>query len=139
MIIGLTGGIACGKSIVSDTLASLGLRVIDADIIARDLVTKDSPALNEIIGNFGSSYLHPDGTLNRAKLGSLIFSSLKDRLKLESILHPRIIAEMVREIDSARKANDDLVVCAPLLVEANITHLVDVVWVVRSNVRTMMR
>src|SRR3990172_11771610 len=101
---GLTGGIACGKSIVSDTLASLGLRVIDADIIARDLVTKDSPALNEIIGNFGSSYLHPDGTLNRAKLGSLIFSSLKDRLKLESILHPRIIAEMVREIDSARKA-----------------------------------
>jgi dephospho-CoA kinase len=139
MIIGLTGGIACGKSIVSDALAGLGLNVVDADVIARDLVAKNSPALKEIVAYFGSKYLNADGTLNRNKLGSLIFSSIKDRLKLQAILHPRIIAEIKREIDAARRSGNDLVVCAPLLIEANITHLVDVVWVVRSQVRTMMR
>ncbi|MCD6119195.1 dephospho-CoA kinase [bacterium] len=139
MIIGLTGGIACGKSIVSDTLKQMGVRVVDADEIAREIVAKDSKALEGIVRVFGESILKGDATLDRKKLARIIFSSESDRMRLESILHPMIIEVLRSQIAVSRSSHEDLVIVAPLLIEANITEMVDVIWVVASDVREMVR
>ncbi len=139
MIIGLTGGIACGKSIVASVLAEVGLQVIDADVLARKLVRQGSPILDEIRSVFGERILLGDGSLNRKILAQIVFSSFKDRLKLEAILHPEIIEIIKDEIEKARTARVDLVVCAPLLIEANLTSLMDVIWVVRSDNKTAIK
>ena len=116
LIIGLTGGIASGKSEVSRLFEELGVPVIDTDLISRQLVEPGEPALQEIVGHFGPAVLNSDGTLNRKKLGQLIFSSEADRLRLEDILHPRIRDEVtcqLRSIDAPY-----VIVVIPLLLES---------------------
>lgn len=89
--VGLTGSIAVGKSFVSAILAELGCHVLDADTTAREVVIQGAPGLEKIVQSFGESVLKPDGTLDRTKLGSLVFADEEKRQLLNSILHPYII------------------------------------------------
>lgn len=90
--VGLTGSIAVGKSFVLGVLAELGCRVLDADMTAREVVAPGTPGLKAVVDTFGSETLQPDGTLDRARLGSIVFSHEEKRVLLNSILHPFILA-----------------------------------------------
>jgi dephospho-CoA kinase len=90
--VGLTGSIAVGKSFVLDVLRELGARTIDADAVAREVVEPRTAGLNAVVDEFGTEILKPDGSLNRAELGSIVFADEAKRQKLNSILHPFIIA-----------------------------------------------
>jgi dephospho-CoA kinase len=96
--VGLTGGIASGKSTVARVFGELGAHVLDADRIARDLVPPGSPALSRIVREFGMEILRADGTLDRAALGAVVFADAGKRRVLEAILHPLILAEVDRRI-----------------------------------------
>ena len=130
-ILGLTGGIASGKSTVSAYLAQNGALIIDADLIARQVVAKKSSGLKQIVAKFGEEILTASGELDRKKLGKLVFSN-KDLLKnLTDITGPLIRAEILREIEAAKKAQVKLVVLdIPLLFEAGYQTLCDKVMVV---------
>lgn len=139
MIIGLTGGIACGKSIVAEALELLGARIVDCDVLARDFVQKGSQTLEIIKQTFGLAVFANDGSLDRKALAAVIFGSPRERAKLEAILHPPIIERLKTEVSNARKKGETLVIVAPLLIEANLSHLVDQVWVVRSKESTIIK
>lgn len=130
-VIGLTGGIATGKSSVALFFTELGIPVIDADQLARDAVQQGSPALEQIILLFGRELLTHDGSLDRKRLGALIFSDPEKRRQLENILHPEIrkLAEE-RIAQAAAAGHPRLIYMAPLLIEADVTDRVDTVWVV---------
>lgn len=130
-ILGLTGGIASGKSTVSAYLAQNGALIIDADLIARQVVAKKSSGLKQIVAKFGEEILTASGELDRKKLGKLVFSN-KDLLKaLTDITGPLIRAEILREIQAAKKAQVKLVVLdIPLLFETGYQTLCDKVMVV---------
>lgn len=98
LVIGLTGGIGCGKSSAARIFAELGAAVIDTDVIAHRLTGKDSPALAAIIGQFGAAYRLPDGSLDRAGLRKLVFSDRTAKEKLEAILHPLIKQQVIAEM-----------------------------------------
>lgn len=118
-LVGLTGGIACGKSAVSARLAARGALVVDADVIARDILSPGSLGLSQVVEHFGSSVLSEDRTLNREVLGTLIFNQPSARQTLESITHPLIAMESAKRIDIARVAKPPLIVYdAALLIEA---------------------
>ncbi len=127
-IIGLTGGIASGKSEVSHLFEKLGAPVIDTDLISRQLVEPGEPALQEIITHFGSTVINDDGTLNRKELGKLIFSSEADRHQLEDILHPRIRDEVARRLQ--RVDAPYVIVVIPLLLETRYPITIDRILVV---------
>lgn len=130
-ILGLTGGIASGKSTVSAYLAQNGALIIDADLIARQVVAKKSNGLKQIVAKFGGEILTASGELDRKKLGKLVFSN-KELLKaLTDITGPLIRAEILREIEAAKKAQVKLVVLdIPLLFETGYQTLCDKVMVV---------
>lgn len=132
LVVGLTGGIASGKSTVSEYLQELGASIIDADKIAKELVEKDSPALQEIVAYFGQEILDENGQLRRKCLAELIFNSSIEREKLNSILHPRIFQRVEEQITLFRtnKIVPLIVLDAPLLLETGMQSLVDEVWVV---------
>lgn len=100
MNIGLTGGIACGKSTVSAMLVSRGALLVDADTIARDVVEPGSPVLEQVAAHFGQAVLQADGSLHRKKLGEIIFGNTEARKQLESILHPPIRSQMREQMDA---------------------------------------
>lgn len=116
-IIGITGGIASGKSSFSNILLERGYNVIDADKISKSLLTKKGKAYDEVVAEFGSEILNPDKTINRKKLGNLIFSEKKSRDKLEEILHPYIFREIKRLIDEYSKTKSIIFVDIPLIYE----------------------
>lgn len=126
--VGLTGGIGCGKTTVAKVFAKLNIPVIDADEIAHRLVEKGQPALNRIQQEFGPDMLNPDGSLNRNKLGELIFSDPEQKQKLESILHPLIFKTIQSEIEQLTVPY--CIICIPLLFETDMVHFVDRVLVV---------
>lgn len=126
--IGLTGGIASGKSTVARLFAELGAAIIDTDVIAREVVAPGQPALEEIAATFGDAVLQPDGSLDRGALRARIFASEDDRKALEAITHPRIRAETLRQADAAGGPYQLIVV--PLLVESPLRGSVDRVLVV---------
>jgi dephospho-CoA kinase len=130
-ILGLTGGIASGKSTVSAYLAQNGALIIDADLIARQVVAKRSSGLKQIVAKFGGEILTASGELDRKKLGKLVFSN-KELLKaLTDITGPLIRTEILREIEAAKKAQVKLVVLdIPLLFETGYQTLCDKVMVV---------
>lgn len=97
LLVGLTGGIATGKSTVAETLRSLGAEVIDADQLARDVVAPGEPALAEIVREFGD-VRHADGTLDRKKLGAIVFNDAARRKQLEAITHPAIRERFVARL-----------------------------------------
>lgn len=135
-VIGLTGGIASGKSTVSETLREFGARIIDADTITREIQSPGSDALREIREMFGDRVIAPDGTLIRRELGRIVFSSEKARNTLNSIIHPRVIdrtKEILRDLSESAPREGPVpiaVVDAPLLLEAGVDAVVDEVWVV---------
>ena len=126
--IGLTGGIASGKSTVADLFAELGAVIIDTDRIARDVVAPGQPALNDIIAAFGATVLQPDGSLDRAALRQRIFANDDDRKRLEAISHPRIREAALRRADTAGGPYQLIVV--PLLVGSPLRESVDRILVV---------
>jgi dephospho-CoA kinase len=134
-IIGLTGGIAMGKTLVSEYLATqYKLPILDADIYAREAVSPDSLVLQGIVDRYGSGVLLPDRSLNRQRLGEIIFSSPAERLWVEQCIHPYVRDRFVQAI-SHPPLNDPqrypiVVMVVPLLFEARMTDLVTETWVV---------
>ncbi|WP_432363979.1 dephospho-CoA kinase [Sporosarcina sp. UB5] len=133
MIIGLTGSIATGKSTVSRMLRQKGYPIVDADEIARLVVKPGSPVLNRIAEEFGSDVLLPDGSLNREKLGSLIFNDEEKRKTLNGIVHPAVRMEMIRQKeDWLAKGANTVVMDIPLLFESKLQSYVDKIIVVSA-------
>lgn len=123
-IIGITGGIACGKTLVCSFFEKLGVEVFDADQIARELVQPGQAALAEIAAYFGDSILQQDGSLNRSKLRQKIFTHKNHRKQLENILHPRIYAVMQQRAKALNEV-DYCIFCVPLLIETQKTYMVN--------------
>jgi dephospho-CoA kinase len=117
-VVGLTGGIGTGKSTVARMLAALGGVVIDADAIVHELQARGTPLLAKIVDAFGPELLRPDGSLDRERLGKLVFADPAARKRLNDLVHPAVGVEMLRRLDAARKAGVALVVLdIPLLLE----------------------
>lgn len=126
--VGLTGGIGSGKSTVAELFARHGVPVIDTDTIARELVRPGTPALDEIVREFGEEVIGAGGELDRARLRTRIFENAAGRQRLETILHPRIRATVLRRLSELNAPYCLIVV--PLLVETRFDELIDRVLVV---------
>ena len=135
--IGLTGGIASGKSVVAGMFAELGIPIIDTDVIAREVVEPGQPALDEIRERFGNHMIDAAGNLDRAEMRKEIFASEEARLDLEAILHPRIGAETRRQANAAD--GDYQIIVVPLLVSSQLIDFVDRVLVVDCGEETQMQ
>ena len=128
MRIGLTGGIASGKTLVADIFAELGIPIIDTDEIARQVVAQGQPALTEIVAEFGAGVLSPGGDLDRTSLRRIVFQNRSQRRRLEAIVHPRIREMTLQAAEVAGGPYQVLVV--PLLIETGFQQLVDRILVV---------
>ncbi|HHM0842986.1 TPA: dephospho-CoA kinase [Klebsiella pneumoniae] len=126
--VALTGGIGSGKSTVADAFAQLGVKVIDADVIARQVVEPGTPALQAIVGHFGPQMIAPDGTLNRRLLRKKIFAHVEEKAWLNALLHPLIQQETRRQMQAA--TSPYLLWVVPLLVENRLSGQADRVLVV---------
>ena len=135
-LVGLTGGIASGKSHVANLLGGLGASVIDADQVAREVVIPGSPGLAQVVALFGTEILMPTGELDRQKLGEIVFSDPTKRLKLEQILHPLIKQRTTQLI--AEQQTDIVVYAVPLLVEAKVDYPFDAVVTVEAGVENQI-
>ncbi|MEL6162703.1 MAG: dephospho-CoA kinase [Cyanobacteria bacterium J06628_3] len=128
-VIGLTGGIATGKTTVADYLAdAYNLPILDADIYARDAVAVDSPLLKQIFKRYGEKILLVDGSLNRQQLGEIIFHDQQERLWIDNLIHPYVGDRIFAEIKET--SAETLTAVVPLLFEAGMTDLVTEIWVV---------
>ena len=135
--IGLTGGIASGKSTVADMFAELGALIIDTDVIAREVVAPGQPALDEIAATFGESLIDNDGYLDRGALRKLVFADDEARKRLEAITHPRIQDETCRQSNQA--GGEYQIVVVPLLINSSLKDLVDRILVVDCDEKTQIR
>lgn len=138
-VLGLTGGIGSGKSMVARMFAQLGADVVDADQLAREVVEPGQPALEEIAAAFGEDILLPDGRLNRSKLAGIIFADVGARARLNAITHPRIRERMDAEIAARRSGSGVLIVDIPLLYENARRATVEAVIVVWVDAETQLR
>ncbi|NMD70721.1 dephospho-CoA kinase [Bacillus sp. DNRA2] len=139
VIIGLTGGIASGKSTVSNMLKELGIPVIDADEEARLAVEKGEKAYDEIVAYFGKEILLEDGSIDRPKLGSIIFPNEEKREVLNHIVHPAVRQNMLRKKEQYVAGGNELVVLdIPLLFESKLTYLVDKIILVFVDEQTQL-
>jgi len=139
-IIGLTGGIASGKSTVAALLEKLGAVVIDADLLAREVVAPGEPAHQALVEAFGTEILNPDRTINRELLGRLVFADSEARRRLESITHPAIGRRAEERLaDLGRSGAPVVFYMAPLLIEAGVTSRVDEIWVVYVDSETQVK
>jgi dephospho-CoA kinase len=127
--VGLTGGVGAGKSTVARALADLGAVVIDADALARDVVAPGTPGLAAVVAEFGPQILAPDGTLDRSRLGELVFADPAPRAALEAIVHP-LVRRRAAELDSAAPPGALVVHDVPLLAETGQAGSFDAVLVV---------
>ena len=125
LLLGVTGGIASGKSTVAERLEELGAPIVDLDVIARQVVEPGKPAFDEIMDYFGKQVLQEDGTIDRKKLSAIVFSDFEKRKKLESFTHPRINEEMARQVNEiAERAPGSIIqVAVPLLIELNLQYV----------------
>jgi dephospho-CoA kinase len=135
-LVGLTGGIASGKSYVASLLSEFGASTVDADQVAREVVVPGSPGLVQVIEAFGSEILLPSGELDRAKLGSIVFAHPKKRLELERILHPLIKKRTTQLI--GEQVSDIVAYAVPLLVEANVDYPFDAIITVEAGVENQI-
>ena len=123
-VLGLTGGIASGKSMVSKILASYGAEIIDGDVIARQLQQPGEEGLRQIELQFGKEYLNADGSLNRTKLGDLVFNDPAELVKLNHIMRPLIHQQIIERVNQAKKAKVKLaVIDIALLIEGHYLDL----------------
>lgn len=131
MIIGLTGSIASGKSTVAKMIQSYNLPIVDADQVARQVVEPGSPTLLKIAEVFGQDVISEDGTMNRAKVGNLIFHDETKRQQLNAIIHPAIREEMIRQRDEFISYGEkNVFMDIPLLFESKLEHFVEKIIVV---------
>lgn len=131
-IIGLTGGIACGKSTVSAYLKQKGAFIIDGDVIARQLSEPKKSIWQAYVDHFGSKILNTDNSLNRRLIGQIVFSDEKEKSWMNTTMHPLIKAEIIKQIDECRQNGIEVVILdIPLLYEANWDKFADEVWVVK--------
>lgn len=138
-IIGLTGGIGCGKSEAASCLRELGAVHVDADAISRSLTAENGEALPAICEKFGPGVFNEDGTLNRAELGRIVFESAPHRLMLEGIIHPLVQSRTLAEIEAAGVRGDKVVILdVPLLFETGMDVLCDETWVVSAGAEVQL-
>lgn len=117
-VIGLTGGVACGKSVVASMFRELGATIIDADQVSRLVVEPAQPAWEEIVERFGEEVLNPDETINRSRLGEIVFRDEEKREELNRITHPKIIEKIRELIEEHRKKGVEIIIVeAALIVE----------------------
>ncbi|MDY6987527.1 MAG: dephospho-CoA kinase [Thermodesulfobacteriota bacterium] len=132
LFLGVTGGIATGKTVVADLLQELGAGLIDLDLIARRVVEPGTPGLKEIIDYFGKEVLQQNGTLDRKRLSKIVFQDADKRKRLEEATHPFIFEELLREVNDVTEKDQEAIiqVVVPLLIEKNAQSLFDRVVVV---------
>ena len=135
--VGLTGGIASGKSTVAEAFARLGAKVLDADKVAREVVLPGQPAWRKLQQAFGPEFFLPDGEVNRSKLRRLVFADPEERSKLNAIVHPEVMKEINCRFEQLTTSAQDAVVVVdvPLLLEVGVAHRFDrviVVYVTKS-------
>jgi len=124
LLLGVTGGIASGKTTVANMLAELGAHIVDFDLIARKVVEPGQPALREIVDYFGTQVLQEDGTLDRKKLSEIVFRDMEKRKKLESFIHPRMGQEVLRQVNELAGKDPEAVIqmVVPLMIELNLQY-----------------
>lgn len=124
LVLGVTGGIASGKSVVAQMLESLGAPMIDTDILARWVVEPEKPAWKEIVAYFGDEVLEENGCLDRKRLSDIVFRDPVKRKKLESFTHPAIMEELARQVNEIAMKDPEAIIQAvvPLLIEINQQH-----------------
>ena len=132
LTIGLTGGIGSGKSTVTQILADLGAPIIDADVVGHTIYAPDGPAYDEMLACFGEGILAPDRTIDRKKLGPIVFADPAALKRLNSIVHPKMFDRMRQLIDAKRAGGErqPIVIEAAILIEANWLPLFNEVWLV---------
>lgn len=135
--IGLTGGIASGKSTVADLFAELGVTIVDTDVIAREIVEPGKPAMDEIRDTFGTFVINEDGSLDRSRLRKIVFANDACRRQLESILHPRIRDAAFHQAALAR--GPYVIIVVPLLFESPMKDAMDRILVVDCSEETQLR
>jgi dephospho-CoA kinase len=135
--VGLTGGIGSGKSEVARRLAAHGAVLIDADLVAREVVEPGTPGLAAVVAEFGEDILLPDGSLDRERLGSIVFADAARRTALNAIVHP-LVGRRTQELFEAAPAGAVVVYDVPLLTENNLARLYDRVVVVDAPVATQV-
>jgi dephospho-CoA kinase len=142
LLVGLTGGIATGKSTVSEMLRGLGAEIIDADRLAREVVEPGQPAFKQIVAEFGAGIVGADGALDRKKLGAIVFADPERRTRLEALTHPAIRARFQARLDElAAQGFEGLVFFdAPVMIESgNYKHMDRMVVVVTDEATQMAR
>ena len=136
-VIGLTGGIASGKSTVASILSEFGATIIDTDKIAKELVEPGQPALYDIHKAFGDDILLADNRLNRKRLAEIIFNDSAKRQILNAIIHPKIIEECKKRLENYKQAGKQVVILeVPLLIETGMDTMVDEVWLIAVDAPT---
>ena len=139
-VIGLTGGIGSGKSTVSRFLAELGATIINADKIGHEIFKPDAEVWREVVAAFGKQVVAVNGTIDRKKLGTIVFGNPEARVRLNQIMHPRIYDLVKAQLEEYRRQRVGVVVLeAPLLLEAGWTSLVDEVWVTTASEDTVLK
>ena len=137
-VVGLTGGIAAGKTYAAKRLSTKGWIVIDADTVAREVVEPGTPGLSELVAAFGPGILAADGTLDRARLGALVFPAPALRARLENLLHPRIEAALAEKLAALPATTKGVVLDAALWVERGQGPICDALWVIDAPVETRL-
>lgn len=137
MALGLTGGIATGKSTAAKILNQLGAEVIEADKIAHKVISPEGEAYEEVIAHFGGEIVREDGTIDRKKLGDIVFNDSKQRQKLEKLTHPHIIGRIKEKLAEENYCRS-LVAVIPLLFENNLQNLFESVWVITCSQDTQL-
>lgn len=138
--IGLTGGVATGKSTVAKLLQAKGIAVINSDELAHQAMEPGEPAYDEIIAVFGAGVLSPEGKINRRLLGEIVFKDRAARKRLEEIVHPVVIKWIRQELERlARDGAQIAVVEVPLLFEAGLMDMFDYIWVVSSSLERQLQ
>jgi dephospho-CoA kinase len=136
-LVGVTGGIASGKSTVADLLGKFDNEIIDADEIAREVVLPGSEGLSKVVAEFGPQIIQQNGSLSRAELAKLVFEDPEKRLKLEGILHPLIRARTLERISQSK--SDIVIYIVPLLVEAKVDYPFDFVVTIEAGTDNQIR
>jgi dephospho-CoA kinase len=135
VVVGLTGGIGCGKSTVAKLLADRGAVWIDADRIAREVVEPGTDGYGEVVKAFGEEILNPDGSIDRPALGRIVFGDDRQRKRLEGIVHPRVGVRILQDVQTHRDTDHVVVLDVPLLMEVRegSASLADVIVVVAAS------
>ncbi|MDD4914363.1 MAG: dephospho-CoA kinase [Methylococcales bacterium] len=134
--VGLTGGIGCGKSTVCKQFQALDVKIIDADLIARQLVEPGQPVLTQLAECFGKQILQADGSLNRALLREMVFQDAEKKQRLENIMHPLIYDRIA--IEAENLPGKYCIIAVPLLLETGHKHIVDRVLLVDCSIETQL-